>query len=452
VHQGPADCKAVLRLRERGVSGEAADVTVSCDTCGKSRPMSAAFGRDGQSRLPACRGRRPHLRDCAEGGCTEPLRAILLGASNSWFPLTLSALAIPTGSNKLAQLVQGYWTILEKAASRDMLQGFRSINVLPALASYSDEQIWAAVEERRAGRSSVQETDTVSLRAPEWAVLTEPDPARNAVDFRLRPVAPPAAYTAAIAQVVLVERLREVQALIGFTRIESPGDFADLEEFPPERRAPLARNDPHWVPATEVRGEGIFIRFEESAVRAWERSEVAATWAYEFFAAHREWRSLRHLTPPAAGFPGLRYVLLHSFAHALMRQLALECGYTAASIRERIYALPPEAEGGPMAGILIYTAAPDSEGTLGGLVSLGHPTALGRHIDQALEQVRLCASDPLCAEHHPGREGVTLHGAACHACLFVPETSCERGNKYLDRSLLVDTVIPATRAFFALKG
>jgi len=92
-----------------------------------------------------------------------------------------------------------------------------------------------------------------------------------------------------------------------------------------------------------------------------------------------------------------------------------------------------------LAGVLIYTAAPDSEGTLGGLVSLGEPENLGRHIEQALEAMRRCSSDPLCAEHHPYRDGVSLHGATCHACLFASETSCERGNKYLDRAVLVPT-------------
>jgi hypothetical protein len=101
-----------------------------------------------------------------------------------------------------------------------------------------------------------------------------------------------------------------------------------------------------------------------------------------------------------------------------------------------------------MAGVLIYTAAPDSEGTLGGLCALGDPKRLGLHLDQALESTRLCASDPLCAEHHPGEEGSTLHGAACHACAFLPETSCERGNKYLDRSVLVETVERDDLAFF----
>jgi hypothetical protein len=92
-----------------------------------------------------------------------------------------------------------------------------------------------------------------------------------------------------------------------------------------------------------------------------------------------------------------------------------------------------------MAGILIYTAAPDSEGTLGGLVDLGNPAFLGRHLQQALESMRVCASDPLCSEHAPSSDGRGIHGACCHACLFAPETSCERGNRYLDRSVLVGT-------------
>src|SRR5205823_465527 len=134
--------------------------------------------------------------------------------------------------------------------------------------------------------------------------------------------------------------------------------------------------------------------------------------------------------------------------HALIRQFALECGYSAASIRERIYSRPGSTDQDPMAGVLLYTAAPDSEGTLGGLVSLGEPKTLARHLDQGLESMMLCASDPLCAEHHPHRDSLTLHGAACHACLFLPETSCERGNKFLDRSVLVSTLERADLAFF----
>lgn len=147
----------------------------------------------------------------------------------------------------------------------------------------------------------------------------------------------------------------------------------------------------------------------------------------------------------------MRYILLHTFAHALMRQLVLECGYNAASLRERIYARNPQEIDGrsdPMAGVLIYTAAPDSEGTLGGLVGLDEPEQLRRHLQAALRDAMQCASDPLCAEHEPSVRGTTVHAAACHACLFAPETSCERGNRYLDRSVLVSTVEREDLAFF----
>ncbi|MEN8218431.1 MAG: DUF1998 domain-containing protein [Pseudomonadota bacterium] len=125
-----------------------------------------------------------------------------------------------------------------------------------------------------------------------------------------------------------------------------------------------------------------------------------------------------------------------------MRQLTIECGYTAASIRERIYAREPDEEGGAMSGLLIYTAAADSEGTLGGLIYQAQPSILARHLEQILEeQLTLCSSDPLCAEHHPIGENISLHGAACHTCLFSPETSCERSNKYLDRALFMPVLL-----------
>jgi len=136
---------------------------------------------------------------------------------------------------------------------------------------------------------------------------------------------------------------------------------------------------------------------------------------------------------PDDGWPGARYILLHTLSHVLIREFALECGYGTASLKERLYVGSKER---PMAGLLLYTAAPDSEGTLGGLVGLGHPENLGRLLRQALERAQLCTSDPLCAEHNPTGDA-SLHGAACHACLYVPETSCERGNRYLDRALLV---------------
>lgn len=449
VHQGPTTCSSLLRLYELGASGEAADVEVRCDRCQKNRRMAEAFGEEGKINMPHCRGRWPHLRKFDEEGCkVEHVRTILLGASNSWFPMMLSALSIPIATNKLDQLVDEHWAILEKVVSQQNVELLRQVGQLRPFAQYSDEQIWEAVEQKRSGAAEGEDGAT-DLKDPEWKVFSNPDSSRNSRNFWLREVMPPAGYNKFFDKVVLVERLREVRSLIGFTRIDSPGDYSEPEEFPEERRAPLSRAAPRWVPTSEVRGEGIFIQFSEDAIEAWiqKLNRLDA----EFFAAHQRWRKIRGLEPDAR-YPTLRYVLLHSFAHALIRQLSLECGYTTASIRERIYARPADNGHAPMAGVLIYTAAPDSEGTLGGLVSLGQPKILGRHLDQALEGVRLCASDPLCAEHHPYRDGLTLHGAACHACLFAPETSCERGNKYLDRSVLVPTVVERDdAAFFELR-
>jgi hypothetical protein len=161
-------------------------------------------------------------------------------------------------------------------------------------------------------------------------------------------------------------------------------------------------------------------------------------------AGHRGWRNARQLDAEK-GFPGIRYAMLHVFSHVLIRELALECGYNAASIRERIYS--DSGPDNPMAGVLLYTAAADSDGTLGGLVALGKPENLGRLIKQALRRSTICSSDPLCSEHNASTDR-SLHGASCHACAFVAETSCERANRYLDRALIVRTFDSADAAIF----
>ena len=223
-------------------------------------------------------------------------------------------------------------------------------------------------------------------------------------------------------------------ALIGFTRVDPPEEGGS-DQGPP--RAPIASGPPAWVLGVEVRGEGVFIRFDASHFETWlQRPEVRER-EQRLLEGFRRWRAARRLPPDDSAFPGALYFAIHSFSHALLREFAIDCGYGAASIRERIYC---EVEDGTvaMAGLMLYTAAPDSEGTLGGLVELGRPLNLGRLIGRALTAAALCSSDPLCAEHDPTADR-SLHGAACHACLFSAETSCEEGNRFLDRELLVPT-------------
>jgi hypothetical protein len=195
------------------------------------------------------------------------------------------------------------------------------------------------------------------------------------------------------------------------------------------------------VPAADVRGEGIFLQLREEVVQAWE-TRVSTTPRIV---------ALRDAAIGRGGqdaWRGARYVLLHSLAHLLINELALECGYGAASVRERIYAQSPGGDAEPMAGILVYTAAADSEGTLGGLVSMAKSATLERVMTAALHRAELCSSDPLCAEHVPTPEDRTQHGAACHSCLFLPETSCECNNRLLDRAVLLETLTSSGMAYF----
>jgi hypothetical protein len=356
-------------------------------------------------------------------------------------------LSIPDAGDAIDAQVEEFWTgELEKIEDVNVLGVLLGMDRYRRLSPHGVEKIWAAMVKRRTRGSDDARLD---LKVPEWEVFKNPDTAPKMRDFELREEQVPAGFEDVIESVVLAERLREVRALLGFTRLDPPaGEEWDFQTRGDRRTVPLTRSPPTWVPASEVRGEGIFLRLREDAVAQWLEQVVIAQRSMAFLASHIAWRNARGLRPPDGANPGLRFVLLHTLAHVLMRQLSMECGYSAASLRERIYSRDPDQEGGPMAGILIYTATPDSEGTLGGLVSLGRPEELGRHLATALVTANLCASDPLCAERPPTPDGRTIHAAACHACLFVSETSCEAGNRYLDRNVLSDTVNLSGLSFF----
>lgn len=208
--------------------------------------MSDAFGDSAEDEPTlACRGRRPHLRDFEPTGCQEHAKTILLGASNSWFGITLSALSIPTHVDKLPQLVEERWVILQHLSQREFIGPARAMGNLKGLEEHSDEDVWTAIDAKRSGSSPMEED--ANLKLPEWKILSAADPARNAKDFHLTPVAPPLGFEKFFVKVVKVERLREVRALTGFTRIESPGDYADPGEIPANLKAPLTRGLPSWV-------------------------------------------------------------------------------------------------------------------------------------------------------------------------------------------------------------
>ncbi|MFY1586589.1 DrmB family protein [Micromonospora sp. WMMD734] len=429
-----------LTLTERGSTGEAANIFISCE-CGSRRPMSAAIGLLAERSLPACRGRHPHLG--SYGSCDAPARTLALGATNSWFAMQLRVFSIPRAEHPVDQVVDDHWRDLGVLAGLDEATAKKIMQTQSCWAElkpYGVDRVWAAIQRRDKAEPGDAPDDSGNLRKPEWRAFTA-GTSTDLPDFTTRSEPVPPQHRSWLREVVLAPRLREVSALYGFTRIDAPE--WDVLDTPERRRAPLTVGKPTWLPCAEMRGEGIFLRLDEERVVEWEHRPEVKQREKLLVRAHDRWRAQRRLDPEE--HPGARYVLLHTLAHVLIRELALECGYSAAGIGERIYGRMDDTLG---AGVLLYTSAPDSEGTLGGLVSLGRSDRLGGLVERALEAARLCSSDPLCAEHDPTVHA-RLSAAACHACLFAAETSCERGNHYLDRALLVDTLNDPGSGFFA---
>lgn len=439
VHDGQPCDDPRLRMNEYGVTGDVSDITITCDTCGAKKNLVELVGKlRGTAPAFHCSGLHPHLRMISQDGCDKPVRLINLGASNLWFPQTISVLSIPDTGSALRDYIRAHWAAFEDADTLEAVKYAAKPRRHPDLGSYSPEEILQAIlAEKQAAAQDAAASDDIKL--PEWEVFVGKKHIEPSLTFESRPVAPPTGFEEWFDQGALASRLSEVRAMYGFTRLNTQQEL-DLGIVTPQSVAPLTRlPSPEWLPAFESHGEGIFLRLREDTLQKWEQQEAVQKYARNFMDAHAAWRKSRRFDNHTDGFPGMRYILLHSLSHALMQQIVLDCGYTAASIRERLYCRAPGTSDGPMAGILLYTAATDSEGTLGGLVSLGKPDTLGRYLRQALENMRLCSSDPLCAERKPEADGRGIHGAACHACLFAPETSCECGNRYLDRSVLVPT-------------
>ena len=421
---------AQLEMRDAG-SVLGPRVTVRCMAgCGATRNLSSAAGTKGAANLPRCRGRHPHLQ--TYGACDQKLKLMVLGASNLWFGVTLSALHLPV-DDPASTAISEHWSILGSQSSPDVLAAIvAGMPALHALRELAPAELAAAVEEerqRRAGQEGGQK-EVGNLLDAEWELFAHPTTKKQDDDFRAMPTPNPDGFDGLLRQVVQVERLREVQAMLGFTRIEAParGDAS------PALRVGLSSGRVPWVPAVERRGEGIFLELREERVAAWSGAVAQHPHVQALTASYGRWRGNRDL-PPDVSFPVARYLLIHTLSHLLLRQVALECGYSSASIRERLYVGTPDK---PTAGLLLSTAASDSEGTLGGLVALADKRFLGRLLTDALEDAQTCSSDPLCAERVPEAPSDQLHVAACHACLFASETSCEAGNRWLHRGVFVD--------------
>jgi hypothetical protein len=255
----------------------------------------------------------------------------------------------------------------------------------------------------------------------------------------------PDALQEIISGISLIDKLRETRAYRGFNRL-----VPQPVEGAPQPHSHLWRNPPivdeqKWLPCSVVYGEGIFIRFDEDRLASWEAgsglaAHIKPLQAREDAAARRMGR------PPRMGRP--RLLLLHTLSHLLIRRLVFECGYGSASLRERLYVSEnPKAR---MAGILIYTASGDCEGSMGGLVRMGEPENFARVFEAAVSDAAWCSADPVCTESGiNGGQGIDgLNIAACHCCALLPETSCECFNSLLDRALVSSRTPCAGLGFF----
>ena len=232
--------------------------------------------------------------------------------------------------------------------------------------------------------------------------------------------------------------------LAGFTRVY-PHDGARLEDRKGLLRKDILHGQDDWLPAYIVFGEGIFIELEEGQLRQWENRTDVSSRVQRLDDQYQKVSQTRRLRNRSID---QRFVLLHTLSHLLMNRLTFECGYSSAALRERLYySSNPDY---PMAGILIYTAAGDAEGTMGGLVRRGKPGNLEPVVRRALESARWCSADPVCAEagEMGGQGPDSLNLAACHNCVLVPETACEEFNRFLDRGIVIRGPGTADMGFF----
>ena len=394
--------------------------------------MEGIFGEKTLSGL-GCNGRRPWLgKQTVE--CDATARVLQRGASNLYFPVPVSALSIPPWSDKLQELIGVNWSLILDATREErfvLLRHFER-HFRDALAM-SLETLLDEIERRV---DQIKKPETEDLKLDEYRNLTEGSPGTKhegivEAEFEVRQQQIPSVLAPFLDKLAKVVRLREVRALKSFSRIHQP---ASPDDPGGAILQALSRDPMDWLPAVEVRGEGIFLSLNLSRLRKWERGDAICRRAAVIDRHFQSSLGLSHKNKRRAR-PAItaRQLLLHSLSHALLRHVSLECGYETASIRERIYV---DSAGHEMAGILIYTSSSDSEGTLGGLARQAEPDLFGNILLGALQSISWCSSDPLCIN---GITSIseTYNWAACHSCILVPETSCETFNRFLDRTTLI---------------
>jgi len=407
-----------------GNTAALSDIVVRC-SCKKQATLDGAFFRTAMNGVTKCTGRRPWLSE-NEADCDESPRVLQRGASNVWFSRTHSAISIPPWSEGAFLVLNKHWEMLrhlrDETGLRDIIEGLK----LAAGTIYSVQDLMNAIAQRRADETAPDDEVTVALKRDEYLALLNgrPEESKNQQFVCVPAEEIPHEVAELIDRVMLVKKLREVRVLESFSRIAPPSSG------PNAPRPPLADSSPGWLPAIEVNGEGVFITLDGEYLSEWETSPIVRGRVEQINENYRQRFIAIGAIPDRVISP--RLVLIHTLAHALIDQWALDSGYPASSLRERLYVSEE------MAGLLLYTATSDSAGSLGGVVAEAHPVRLRASFRELAARSAWCSADPLCIESGPnGVDGLNL--AACHSCCLLPEVSCEEMNLLLDRALLVGT-------------
>lgn len=425
-----------MRLVALGRSSALSDLVVTC-SCGREESLDGAFGPGALRGVKSCSGRRPWILGEEDEDCSETLRTLQRGSANVWFAVTRSAISIPSPQAIARRFAEDKWKRADSGRTPEDLA-----TIFPPPRGCTTDDVAQAIRDMRTPAIGKTRLTEGELRAQEYqALINGIDTSGGEDQFTCEEMdLTGSGVSEIVAQVSRVSRLREVRALEGFSRLlpwtgddEEPHEAEQPEASegprPPRvRLAPLGKGESRtWLPALEVLGEGVFVRIDEDHLSKWEESSFAS-------ARTRLLRVAQEASDAGSFAVALqvsaRSLALHSLAHMLIDELSLSAGYAAASLRERVY----DAKG--QAGILVYTATADGAGSLGGLAAQSHGERMGSTIEKAVRRARWCTSDPICSESTgSGVGGMNL--AACHACLLVPETSCERFNLVLDRASVV---------------
>ncbi|HVV71575.1 MAG TPA: DUF1998 domain-containing protein, partial [Verrucomicrobiae bacterium] len=452
-------CAGTLRLKSLGGGGLEGQ-QVACDRCGKERSLRGITGArfdNGEEHTTLsdqlsspddpylCTGARPWLAQL-EGICDQPMRGALRAAGNVYFPKVESSIYLPRTDGAVSAEIHDLMANPAVGSTMRTLHGIFGAeldvttlrtnllkNVPPELfGPISDEELIAGYrdlfgvgeEEPESGEASDAEllTGDDEWRYPEFQniretpkndYLTATDPGVHAD------------LASHLGRVRSVDVLRETRALRGFTRVRDDVLKLSVGKALLRREPLLPMQD--WLPAYVVKGEGIYFELDPKRLEFWESSADVQKRVEKIIEQYSRAATQRGLRPDRNLSP--RFVMLHTLSHLLINELVFACGYSSASLRERLYVSTSSSR--EMAGVLIYTAAGDSEGTMGGLVRMARPENLRSVFVSAISDARWCSTDPVCmdaGEKGQGPDSCNL--AACHGCALLPETSCEEFNRF----------------------